>query len=361
MDLSSVPPALVEKYGLSVFQAGLDICEHRRKEYRFNHPTPVREIQPLPQLLPQQPAETTGQVTQVQQPEWVKFWPLLMLKALQVKHSGAIRVYFLARALDVEGQGKVERVDLLDYLKTLKVDTRQRQRWLRDALDLGLFVSHRKKDESIHYEIIGLSRAAIILGCEKIGRPAGVPARRLVRMGWRAYVWAGYLTTLRERPVSQVKKAAATGVDERTQRNYQKSLGNRRGNFSRTNYSPDHIGGLQEINGFHLIKSTKGRGVYQKLPDIRTVPVFAARMGLKGRSRKVQKLINATLYYQVRGWSNYQKLFTDDHKQTKALHKQIGRSDTPPWEIPDVTFELQFPGQFNNLWSAVPTGAACAL
>lgn len=343
---------------LEEIRRGMQLIEQRRAEYNFNHSSPVRPVYlpALPQL-----SQDDGITSPVKElicddrlalnnyPSDVKCWPLLGLAAIRAKMGGAWRLWVLLRSLDTTGSGKVSRANMLAYLDSLGLDERQRRRWTAQAVEIGLICASR----GVYY-LAGLARGAAILGCDHVGRPARLSAGVLVRPGWRAYVWAAYLASLGDRPVSQLVKCQITGVDPRVQRNYQAAVpGEARRNFAETNYRPDQVAGLNECKGYHYFVS--GGSVLQRLPDHRIVPLFVSSILPKGRSRKANKLLHGSSFVGRANQPSF-RLFCESSRQVKATQRQVRKSNVPPWELPAEIFELQHAGRVSNLWSLVPAG-----
>lgn len=297
-----------------------------------------------PQPVTPQAEDTPGH------PETVKVWAMVGLHAIGGNHGGGWRFWALAHTLDTQGSGWVWRSDLWGWLSHLGVGDRQRRRWLRDAINTGLV-----REAGDRYYLTGLSRAAVILGCQQVGRPAEVSAAGLVGKGWRAVVWGAYIATLNGRPMSQETKHRLTGVDPRTQRNYQAAIpGEARRNYAKTNTPGDHVDGIRDNGRGAAFVGRDGKLVY-RLPDIRIVPSGLARLTPKGRSRKAQKQVNACL---PRGGHSdrFLRLFHDTANGVKATLRQISRADLPPWETPGELFELSHAGRSVNLWQPVAVG-----
>src|SRR5262245_26602065 len=70
----------------------------------------------------------------------VRVWPSLLVASWgHLKAAGAVRLYCLARSLDLAGSGVVGSVDLWHAAKELKVNRRTFDTWKADALRLGIF------------------------------------------------------------------------------------------------------------------------------------------------------------------------------------------------------------------------------
>lgn len=298
-----------------------------------------------------QPVTSRPEDTQpVGYPATVKLWPMVGLAAVQTLHGGAWRAWALCHALDRDGSGRCLRSDLWGWLHELDVDERTRRRWLRDALDLSLIT-----EAGDHYYLVGLGRAAVMLGCDDIGTPAEISPGALVREGWRSVVWGAYIATLNGRPISQETKHRITGVDPRTQRNYQAQVpGAVRRNYAKTNTPGSHITGVRDNGRPGSFVGRDGRIVY-RLPDIRTIPGNVARLTPRGRSRKAQKQVKL-LCIVAREKGQLLRLFHDTAKGVKATLRAILRADLPPSDTPGEIYQLIRAGISVNLWQPVPVG-----
>ncbi|MCP4408694.1 MAG: hypothetical protein GY807_13195 [Gammaproteobacteria bacterium] len=199
--------------------------------------------------------------------------------------------------------------------------------------------------------LVNLARAAALLGCEKVGNPAVVSAKALVRRGWHEHVWAAYLVTV-SGPVSQKTKAEITGITPRTQRNYQVDIGEARQNYAALPLKADKAEGARAATGKQIFINSGGRAV-QRLPDIRTVPAFISSTLNKGRTRKAQRQLNhlnslVTCEAGVRfGDLEVKRLFYDTPKAAAAVRKRE----------PDSTCDKFYPeycGPNANRWVLVP-------
>ena len=307
-----IPQKLIEKYGEEILSEGSAATDRRRAEFVFNHPG---ELQP-------EFAPITSQLW----PATIKLWPVIILAAITNKHGGAARIWALSKAIDSQGAGKVSRADLWAFCAGLGIGERKRLRWLCAALELGLFREVIYRNGEVVYRLASWGRGAGMLGCSQIGKPANVTAKALVSPGWRAHVWAGYLATLEGQIISQETKYKITGVDPRTQRNYQATLAVKRiQNYSNTNLSDPG-----DIPEKHLFINPKTNKVVQRIPDIIIVPSDVARSVPKGRSRKAQREIHSRM---LGGNSSYSAAGPSDsmvrlfHETKKGAEKALRRLD----------------------------------
>lgn len=357
-DRDEIQRKLIEKYGAAVISAGLSAALNRGREYRFNHPEPVRSAPPE-QPVVHLPADYLRTVTSetsmlASKSESVKIWPVIVLASIRANQGGAARAWFIARNLDLKGtgQGHIQKAALREYLKIAGVDDRQRRRWLSQALELGLLTLSRSGSE---YYIVGLAEGAKLLGVQYAGRPAVIAAHRFVDHGWRAYIWAAYLATLNNRPISQETKCNLTGIDPRTQRIYQsKASGSARPNYTQTILPGSHISGMHDNGKPGAFIGRNGK-IVVRLPDIRVVPMFVAQSRPRGRSRKVQKQLNSSFSLE-RAKGNYFRLFHETHQGLEKEQRKLAHADVAMPDAPTEMFELELIGRKSNLWRPVLAG-----
>lgn len=276
-----------------------------------------------------------------------KIWPQVGLASIRVKAGGAWRVWRLCHLMDTEGSGRVTRSELWEFIDHLGIGGRKRRRWIGQAVKLGLIREHKE-----YYYFVNLARAAVILGCEKVGRPATVETAALVRAGWRSFVWSAYLVTLNNRPVSQSRKAELTGVLERTQRYYQAGVpGTARLNFAnRGSARAGRAEGLREVCGLCTFENKRGK-VVQRLPDIRIVPFDISKTANRGRSRKAQKQVNHFSFNMERDPDKVLRLFCEGAAGVKGALKAIAQLDIT--DRPGEIFEHVRAGPRANAWRVV--------
>jgi hypothetical protein len=347
---------------------GARLLEIARANYAINHPWPkapaainqVISNRARAHDLPEAPrpanAQRTAYLSNLTQPalnrEYIKIYPLLAFAAIKSQQVGAWRAWTIAKHLDQpNGAGNITRRALITRLDELRVSKRQQRRWITAAYRLGLW----QETHGVLY-LVNLARAAYKLGASRVGRPAIIDQSAMISNNWRAYVWAGYLTTLHERPISQLKKYQLTGIDPRTQRNYQRQLApGRRGNYAQTNLKPEQIDGMEETEGGHYFKGRDNQ-VIRKLPDTRIVSDTVSKAAPKGRSQKAQKALNC-LSNEGQANEQFFRVFCESPKQAEAAERQIAHSNLYPWEKPRELYQLRYAGQNNNLYTTISMGS----
>ena len=342
---------------LKAIQEGLRLAANRRTEYNFSgagrgerHPDPIQK--PISSYIPS--VELPVKSKPVLGPKTSKLWTLLGIAATHAKHAGAWQVWTLAKALDPAGSGLVLRSLLLETISSLRVNIRNRQRWVRDAVEIGL-LRERIKDGSKFYSLASVPNAAVILGCKHIGsKPASILTSNLFKKGWRNYLWAAQSTAYEDKLISQATKCELTGVSERTQRYYQSKVpGDFRRNFAHTRIDTKDIERAKETTGRHFFKFRDK--TYQRLPDVRIVPREVARSLPKGRSHKNQKAINKLLCIGKQDQYSCVRIFCETDKQVKASQKRIDKLGANGKGIPDDLFKLYaVGGKKSNVWAWQP-------
>ena len=277
---------------------------------------------------------------------YIKIWATVGLASIRNKTSGAWRAWQICKHID-QGSGKVTRAELWTYFDALGIGERKRRRWVSKALRLGLIREHKE-----YYYSVNLGRAAVILGCKKVGLPATVKTAALVRSGWRAYVWAAYLATLNNKPVSQATKARLTGVLPRTQRIYQASVpGSARQNYTERGFARARKSqGLNDVCEIHTFENERGK-IVQRLPDARIVPLDVSKTTKRGRSRKAQKLVNHISLSMERDPDKVSRLFCETAKGVKSALKAIAKLNIK--DRPGEIFEHLQAGPRANSWRVV--------
>ena len=331
---------LIDKYGPEVFD------QAKKALYWARHNRGVRAEEQQPERpkavdlsLDLRNCDAAGY------PLVVKIWPMVGLAAIRSNKAGAWRVWHLARALDPQGSGKVKRSALWAFIAHLGVVERTRRRWIRAAIDLGIFRLDEKSDS---YYLKRNEDVSPLMGARKVGSPVLIEAKGIVVRGWRKNVWAAFEALHNGKQISQVTKEQVTGVPERTQRHYRRQsiLGVRR-NYGQTNLSGDHLVGLRE-NGRETAFTGNDGFLYYRLPDTTEVPsTIAAPCRSKGRSRKVQKRIN-TLLLVEQGSDQVMRQFFNTPKGIKSAIRRLG--DLLPWERPREFHLLDHVGKRSNLW-----------
>lgn len=194
------------------------------------------------------------------------------------------------------GSGLVDQKRVVDILNTHGVNERSRRRWLNQAVQLGILTPYQSKKGVKGYKITSAEKAALKIGCTYVGsRPVAISVSKMLRSGWRSYVWAAYLACFSPNPLSRQKKAQLSGVARRTQIALEKPLPlGRTPTYVITDTPAAQLGIYKDLARGHAFafRDPYGRGVIAyRNPDIVTVPLEIARTLVKGRTRKINKFL----------------------------------------------------------------------
>lgn len=283
-------------------------------------------------------------------PETVNFYPVMAINAAR-KNSrvgGGYRLYVLAKALDTQGRGSVNRDDLREYALSLGVSPRQWLRWIEEARSNDLLKDWQRITGEWMVALPNPGSVAFSLGCENVGsRKATMQASDLIGYGWKARIWAAYEATHNGRPISRERMQKIVNVPVSTQRYRDAQAGVIR--------QQNHVKLKDRAEMFPILNEygTHHKGLYiredgflgSRKPDSRFTNI-ASRAG-KGRARKA----NATLHriqhrdglslmrqafsqdvipeiFASNEKSVYVRLFNYTHDQLKATEKKLNQTDT---------------------------------
>ena len=346
----------------------MKLAASRRAEYNFSGAgMGERQSNPVQAALRSfsptvQPPDPTQAILG---PKELKIYSEMLIKAWNEKVYGAYRLFFYCKALDPfenrSTSGRVSKSALRKYLISLGMTQKTIKRWISQALELEII---RYSSEYRSFFMVSIDKAAIKVGCEHIGKASIVSAVGLMDVNNRSLVWASYEGTFNCRPISQATKRELVGVDERTQRNYLKSIpGEVIGNYAHTRFSKDEIQGLNQEDDTHCFVF---RGVvYQRLPNIRKVPRSVARPAFTGRRKKTQRLIDKAIRNgklppstRVRGSISIPvRLFCESDKQIEASKNRIRHLDMPDYKRPLHVFKYRYGAARSNMYERIETGA----
>jgi len=231
-------------------------------------------------------------------PGEIKIDPLLLLHAGGNLEGGAVRIWYVARMIDQEGSGCVSKASLMTALAELGVSSRAIQRWYRRALDILILKEVHRRSGSIDLVLTGAHKVANALGCRMLAaHPAAIQAASLLKPGWRALVWAAYLTSYEGVRVSRAELERLTGISERSQQYYERAVGiEANAQYAVDVESPaDHLGGVQEFERSYAFPIQLGSGktaIAYRLPNLYVVPPEKARLLPAGRQKKLQKKLD---------------------------------------------------------------------
>ena len=269
-----------------------------------NEATPIVE-QPLlfPEILVAKPDEKQLATN-------VKVYPSIALAILRQEHSAAARIYYLLRAIDVEGRGwlRIDKVrqqltSLKSNLRIAKKKTGENSAWrnLRGLLHRGEGIFWTR-DNQDRLWLHGAARIAATLECPQLyGEPVAIPLKAFVDgiQQVRSYLYASFhagreKTTSRgrgvERPISQRCLQEVSRLSARTQTRYNKTARLK----VRKNYT---LGGRSDNEMLQ-------ERLYQNMGNAFTFKDVKGRHGRRGASYIASRLPNSyhtPLVHEPRG------------------------------------------------------------
>jgi hypothetical protein len=297
-------------------------------------------------------------------PITIKIHPDLIFASIRHKNqaAGAFWIWHLARELDPSGSSRTSAADLREFCDYLGIHERRRRRWMEAARKLGILTPGGK-----WFYYVDRKRAALAVDAPRIGNPVSVNAIELFKRGGRGLVLAAFLVTRRadKHPMSQEKRAEITGISARVQRNWLNGRSwktkkgetvnpplevTRRKNYAKTYWKSNQIAGIRRELGYNLFRTTGGK-VYQRLPDLLTVPEATAKTSPRYRTRKCQRKLNA-LYCLEQSNQNRIRLFHETPEAAREQQKRLIRK-----QINSDVFELVsfVEERDRNLWIQMPT------
>ncbi len=275
----------------------------------------------------------------------VKVFGSLAAAAKNQRCDSAMRLWHLARMVD-DGSGVVPWSALKAVIdRYIGTSQRHIRRLISEAEALG-WLEPVQRHNGEHVVIIrGLERVAESLGVSKISQGCYIPARELRKLkAWRVACWDAFMagrSGRRSRPISRRVLARVSGVDERSQRRYERSSARvtSRRNIAVTampsmfvEYAREH----GERAAFPV-----GDHVAWQLPNSYSVRVDLAPRGM---ARRISKALSEGLLHISGDGQPRQRVFyelphaarvmrrADRPHEVYGRHKQSARSGAGIWQ-----------------------------
>ena len=275
----------------------------KKNKWLTNHKPKLRRAQDMHLINMPTPSHLTATHTPSirrdgTQFDEIKFEPAIMLWAGNHLAGGAMRMYYLAKHIDEFGSGIVSHDELRRAYAEVDVSQRNFQRYLKKALQLGVFEPiYREKSSTLVYRLCSYGDAARAIGCLHLApSPAAVKMSNFFSKNSRAYAWAAYRSTFGNSRISRQKLAELSGVCVRSQIYYEKALGIE----GIAQYAVDEERSISELKGIkehfrrHAFLMNRGNGRYAiawRLPNLVSVPLILARsLPVGQRARHLHKL-----------------------------------------------------------------------
>jgi hypothetical protein len=253
-------------------------------------------------------------------PEFVKFNPLVGLKSFHTSGAGgAWRLLVLAKALDINGVGKIPRDYLQRFALSLGIQSKTFNRWLTAARNLDFVFDIQSQSGEWMLILVSNEKAASIIGCESKGKAVTMSVKLLIGKKWRAYVFGAFENTFNGRLITRKKQAELSGIPESTQRKFDKEAGvERKKNFAISNIHANGYSAVLEFGNRASLfkywdKKTHQLKLGWRLPDSR----YFGGAVTNGSKNTLWAL----------------SLFNRTDAQYKATVKKLSKSDSPIREV----------------------------
>jgi hypothetical protein len=248
----------------------------------------------------------------------VKIYGSLCTAAISQRHDSSLRLWHLAKMIDEPGSGVVSDLALRDVISAnIGTSKRHVRRLLTRAQELGWLTPITRHHGEQVWLLASLERVSRSLGVTP-SQGALIPAQQLRKLKtWRGAAWAAFLggrPGKRHMPITRKTLARLSGIDERSQRNYQQSsrMITARRNIAISNYPVAMLEGIQDVQGRPAFKV--GRCVGWQLPNSYTARVDLAPRGMARRISKKLSAGGVLTYAATRGGQQRERLFYGDHQ-----------------------------------------------
>jgi len=293
----------------------------------------------------------------------IRVYPDILLRASRNENGGAVRLWILAKNFNEGGCGVIPNKAFRQYvINDLKVKRGTYDVWLARAKHIGIFKIEEVgpiEDQKQYYKLAGYARAAVIVGCDRLGRGEYLPLEKFIKKGWLGYVWATWIKShrLEDRPISRRTMQELSGISERSQRLYDKQAGiETQANYAKDTTRAGSQGMVDYINEFEQdkIKSkaflNNGEITWRLPNSYKTKDIEEAP---KGRLRRINNQLQDLLNNGGRDpkSGNYVRRYCESDKQVKRSQKNIRKLGNKDIEVPDFIYQLS---DKKGFWHAIP-------
>ena len=227
-------------------------------------------------------------------------------------------MYTFGKTLDVKGQGTIRKSDLTGFVLSLGVNKRTMHYWMQEGINKGIIKEFEKNGESWLF-LPSPAKAAIVLGCEDVGKRMLIDPKLLVRKGWRAEVWSG-TSELSDKPRSREFLQKKYNVRSSTQKYRDNQAGvKREKNFAKSDMDSSHVDAVREFTDHKGVFGSSDKKVCWRLPDTRTAKNVTK--AAPGRAKKNQSIVNS--FQEQRDHAYNKVFFKDDSNDAKRSNKDV--------------------------------------
>jgi hypothetical protein len=269
-------------------------------------------------------------------PVCVKVFGSLAAAAKNQRSDSAMRLWHLARMVD-DGSGVVAWSALQDVIdRYIGTSQRHIRRLVAECERLG-WLEPIQRHNGEHVVIVrGLERVAQGLGVVKISQGCYIPARELRKLkAWRVACWDAFMagrSGRRSRPISRRVLERISGVDPRSQRNYERSSARitSRRNIAITRRPSTHLDGIIEFEkrpAFRVVDD-----VAWMLPNSYSV---SADLAPRGMARRISKRLSGGLLQLSGDGQHRKRIFYGRRRAARVMrradrpHEVYGRCRQP--------------------------------
>ena len=273
----------------------------------------------------------------------IRVYPDLALASIRLHVTGAFRAWTLAKHLDTDGRGWIERVKLDALAAEMGVKKRTWQYWVEQAYKTGYFMpSH-----SGGIRLLSLAKVATLLGVERIHRRTKALEKGDAFTGqlWRASVFA---STHNGKPTSRKTLRELTGISQRTQARYDKRVKTKRTiNIYITDKPASDLPGAIEYGGEATNFAYKGKVAHRR-PDSRAAYGEPETVSKRWR---INELLSANLgiipnSLATQRDNSLRVIFIQDQKKAEKAARRNGAKDV----LGDVFYQAASTGNNVKEW-----------
>ena len=241
-----------------------------------------------------------------------KGYSLMGLAAIRAVKSGSFRAWIIARYMN-DGSGRFLKARLYQEIEKV-TSKRTRQRWIKEALELGIFTRSRCGN---YFRYISADKAAAVYQARDIVTTIWTDPDDLVKPGWHGLYLAGYLESRNpDQPISRAALATITGLQKQTQINLEK------GNDHIVKHECKAVLGKvsDPEKAFKELQNNPdpsvrihGNKIIKQLPN--TYRAQGIKQAKKGSIEKYRKLLKISLPKSQRDQDNKIRLYFKDQKK----------------------------------------------
>lgn len=267
----------------------------------------------------------------------MKLYPEIIVLADVTEQSiSGYRIWFIAKDFCGGRANTVPVKAFRAYLRALGVSRASYNRWIKNALNTGLFKLIESKRKVSYYELASWQRGAYLAGCERLSKPVIVNRDDFLGRKWKSYVWGAYLSMFGDKPIARETIEKITTVPERTQRYRERS-----GRVKQVENVAIHGNVLDNPDLVERLYNGYEFGYYiddehnlcQRLPNSKVAPdgVKSAKLG---RTKKVNKALSSLLLNDaVEPKVETNRRYSDNFKQTRRIIRSLKRRDDIRGEV----------------------------